>query len=116
MTDLEMTKLCAEAMGYRITTAYEEDFERGSGIWCHLPAQHGEWYRPLSGDLYGNAQAMALVKKFPVTIEPPALHLDGCWHVESAEIINGICPDVYDKDLNRSIVECVAKMQEGRHD
>jgi hypothetical protein len=55
---------------------------------------------------------MELVKKFPMTIEPPALSPVGDWHVESVEIINGVCPDIYDKDLNRAIVECVAKMKE----
>ena len=98
MTDLEMTKLCAEAMGIEIDE--QCTYRQGTRI-----------YHPLHDD----AQAMALVKKFPMTIEPPVLTVDGYWHIESVEIIDGICPDVYDKDLNRAICECVAKIEKAKH-
>jgi len=78
VTDLEITKLCAEAMGYR----------------------NSSHYNPLHDD----AQAMALVKR-------QGLHI----------VWQPMCPDIWkvddtthvaaDKDLNRAICECVAKMQ-----
>ena len=54
MTDLEITLLCAEAMGYK-------------------PGEHYHW-RPLHDD----AQAMALVKKFRLNIHAH----DEQWKVE----------------------------------
>jgi hypothetical protein len=84
MTDLEMTKLCAEAMGtppWVVGDQYPDS----------------EWFWPLRHD----AQAMALVKRFSIGIEP--------WWTCS---IFRPEADYYatDKDLNRAIVECVAKM------
>ena len=80
MTDLEMTKLCAEAMG---------------------PSGRDErTYDPLHDD----AQAMALVKKFQINI---------AWYEVNMPRPT-FEPTVYmwrKKDLNRAIVECVAKMQ-----
>lgn len=90
MTDLEMTKLCAEAIGKsfsifgpgaNIQGGYEE-----SG-YVILTADDGP-YDPL----YDDAQAMALVKKFPI------------------DCLNAMCREG-SKDFNRAIVECVAKMQ-----
>jgi hypothetical protein len=79
MTDLEMTKLCAEAMGV-------DEVEVGSG----------RSYWPLTED----AQAMALVKKFMLN------HLFR-YRDNSGEFLEA----VRYTDLNRAIVECVAKMQ-----
>lgn len=103
MTDLEMTKLCAEAMGYSFAV-----FE-GQVMW------HGKNpYDPLSDD----AQAMALLKKF---------HLRVSWgYAEARGAPDGTLPvmvnpggaeppfGVHEYDLNRAIVECVARMQEKR--
>ena len=47
MTDLELTKLCAEAMGIEIS-----------------PVRHGDGDFSLYDPLHDDAQAMALVKKF----------------------------------------------------
>ncbi len=92
MTDLEMTKLCAEAMGFDKTYSFygEKWFER---------AVKRSWH-PLEND----DQAMALVKKFGLRIEP-------------IEVVFGVSPfewqvgETRNPDLNRAIVECVAKMQ-----
>ena len=129
MTDLEITKRCAEAMGMR----QFEYFPPGD-----YPDQHGtyeisgdEIYR-LSGNslggynrypydpLHDDAQAMALVKKFDLNI----IKSDDEWWVhESPHICDYIATaerhDVtdwgaYDKDLNRAICECVAKMGEAK--
>jgi hypothetical protein len=96
MTDLEMTKLCAEAMAIEVfrvsmnapehTLRYEAPF----GLYN---------YWPLTTD----AQAMRLVKRFHLWI-----NYSRQWMV--------VCGDSYTKnaDLNRAIVECVAKMQKER--
>ena len=100
MTDLEMTKLCAEAMGYR-----------GEGIsdhWGGLPVFASEIgvYNPLTDD----AQAMALVRKFNLMLDPPDSEIPewGACFSESPH------STVINADLNRCIVECVATMQKAR--
>jgi len=92
MTDLEMTRLCAEAMGYR-----------GEGIsdhWGGLPIFASEIgaYDPLHDD----AQAMALVKQFGLQLHQ---RFDGTWLVTWRPL------EAERKSLNRAIVECVAEMQ-----
>ena len=88
MTDLEMTRLCAEAMGLNRPGSVLDGLYEGQ-----------EW-RPLQED----AQAMALVKKFKMDVSS---NVDGSWDVclfdPFTEVVD--CPD-----LNRVIVECVAKM------
>mgnify|MGYP001617981049 CR=1 FL=1 len=89
MTDLEMTKLCAEAMGLEI-------------FWAEalpITAPKGCPYDPLHDD----AQAMALVKKFHIALgwNDPGW---GAFGQHDKRWVNN-------PDLNRAIVECVAKMQ-----
>jgi hypothetical protein len=85
MTDLEMTKLCAEAMGtppWVVGDQYPDS----------------EWFWPLRHD----AQAMALVKKFKINV---------IWYEVNVSS-GGFEPTVYmwsRDDLNRAIVECVAE-------
>ena len=88
MTDLEMIKKCAEKMGI--------DAERvGLNEWSNRP------YDPLHDD----AQAMALVKKFYLSIirNDKTPDVPPHWTVTDKTWL-GISPD-----LNRAIVECVAK-------
>lgn len=83
MTDLELTKLCAEAMGF--TQWHEKSY----------------WYEPLTND----AQAMALVKKFELKLHPALLGKNS-WLVSTCETpFYGAAGT-----LNRAICECVAKM------
>ena len=104
MTDLEMTRLCAEAMGYSdVRKKGDHVHERRLGK--TMPGI----YWPIDDD----AQAMALVKKFQADI---------CW---GADEPNGILGNWYcdigpntvssyktsNSNLNRAICECVAKMQ-----
>lgn len=96
MTDLEMTRLCAEAMGLTIE---QQGYEtRAIKVREHWPA-----YDPLRDD----AQAMALVKKFGLSVErsSPA-DKTFAWSVELND------ESAHSDDLNRAIVECVAKMRE----
>ncbi len=102
MTDLEMTKLCAEAMGWSI--GLHVDPRLNDGRWwvietCDDGSHHGFYYNPLVDD----SQAMELVKRFDLGLDKVGLE----WGV----LRSGYDGDVVNKDLNRAIVECVAKMQ-----
>jgi hypothetical protein len=84
--DLEMTKLCAQAMGW-VKTEKGDDFD----------------------PLHDDAQAMALVKKFELTIIRLYSQDDPTWLVSTPGWVNKF--ESKHSDLNRAIVECVAKMQ-----
>jgi len=62
--------------------------------------EYGLDYDPLHDD----AQAMALVKKLRLSVEYQGVPSGFNWHVMSAMVSSSA-------DLNRAIVECVAKMQ-----
>ena len=89
MTDLEITRLCAEAMGY--------EYSDGSGTICVSKAGVGN-YDPLHDD----AQAMALVKKFRLEVQDC-----GKWFVSEHQNA-----DAFEDDLNRAICLTVARMQQ----
>ena len=102
MTDLEMTRLCAEAMAMNV----RESYWAGVGAkvletdeWMD-GADHYRRYDPLHDD----AQVMALVKKFKLQVLPNPAH-GGWWIAVANKDANG------NDDLNRAIVECVAKMR-----
>ena len=108
LSDLEMTKLCAEAMGYSLLVAIPT--VENTHVGYTLP-QYA--YCPLHDD----AQAMALVKKFHLELFYENEHPVNPWmcvvkhHAEIysySEMANNI-------DLNRAIVECVAKMEQAKH-
>ena len=97
-SDLELVRLCAEAMGL--------NGESGYALIGHMPNHP---YDPLHDD----AQAMALVKKFNIGIDRGALGND---HWGAALIRGGItmyCA-TSPSSLNRAICECAAKMQEAK--
>ena len=102
MTDVELTKWCARAMGFKIIYPDQADLPlctegpRGSGV-----------YDPLHGD----DQAMALVKDFTLDIEPQKEGGGGSWMV-SLWSDGQRYGNVYDENLNRAIVKCVAKEQQ----
>lgn len=100
MDDLEITKLCAEAMGFEYHSAISE---HASHLLLRATnGSYGKKYDPLHDD----AQAMALVKKFGLQIRLT----NQSWHVWDAD--DSGC--VLCKDLNRAICECVAKMQQAK--
>ena len=103
MTDLEITKLCAEAMGLSVRKESKEG-ELPAWIVTQMPGTYlpSYDYYPLHDD----AQAMALVKKLLLDISHCA---PSGWMVFSG---NGDGVDKFDEDLNRAICECVAKMQQ----
>jgi hypothetical protein len=116
MTDLEMVKLCAEAMGWRHLGAVGiEPPKRGEpdpkGPWC-LSGANDWWLSPDGHHVCGpccgvpadylndDAQAMALLKRFPVTC------------IDALDTLIGYGPqkdeDNRDLDMNREIVRAVA--------
>lgn len=100
MSDLEMTKLCAEAMGM------ENPYHPGDTSMGRIH----EWndYDPLRDD----AQAMALVKHFRLDltmVEKVDGRNAGWWRVDAPQPHNITCRHA---DLNRAICACVAKMQD----
>ena len=104
MTDLEITKLCAEAVGVSV-----HEYQDGSLYHFGGLCEGGiEDYDPLHDD----AQAMALVKKFGLVCDPQQDGQDFAddpgWEVWLLD------PETMsiNPDLNRAICECVAKMQE----
>ena len=98
MSELELTKRCAEAMGLTIESKQLPD----ASLQC-MDGHRRVWYWPLTDD----AQAMALVKKFLLGITPPQV-AHGTWAV------SGDCGGSVGYSLNRAIVECVAKLQQGQ--
>ena len=102
MTDLEITRLCAQAMGVDV---HESTFNSGR---IGLFPRTGYEYEPLHED----AQAMALVKKLELSTMAPSPD-DKRWQVSK---IWGtpVTPHGYSADLNRAICECCAKMEQAR--
>lgn len=108
MTDLEMTKLCAEAMGYesiKLGTRRGPGREPFDTVWvAHNALDDHLVYEVLSG-LFADAQAMALVKKFWLHVIPSNYIFLVC---TTGKKFKGMSIDI-----NRAIVECVANMQKG---
>lgn len=102
MSDLEITKLCAEAMGI--------DFSSGfASVICEECDEYAMNYDPLLND----AQAMALVKKFGINIWL-AKTKDAGWRASPYIFGNMKNRGVINENLNRAICECVAKMQKDK--
>jgi hypothetical protein len=113
MTDLEMVKLCAEAMSRLCVPrkVMQRDIVGGS------VNEHTEQYRETWIDVYDywplhdKAQAFELVERFPFIIEHNGLNYDvQVWNNPGA----GWMKTITDDDLARAIVTCVANMQAAR--
>ena len=106
MTDLEMTRLCAEAMGIFLRV------DRGSVIASESGREEDEFmYEPLNYDAY----VMEMVKRFQMVIERDPKRSDYFGVTLFAKRPGTSATDTFvvrhTFDLNRAIVECVAKMQ-----
>ena len=107
MTDLEMTRLCAEAMGLviRELPVTVEESIRAHCVEYQSRHFYNQWllYDPLHED----EQAMALVKKCRLGVTAAPCEY-GTWAV------SGVGCGTLNESLNRAICECVAKMQQAR--
>lgn len=97
MTDLEMTKLCAEAMGY------SEVHKKGDAVYSKA---FGERVPGIYWPIEDDAQAMALVRKYRLCLEPVGYR--GGYRCAFVPWGNA---DERGSTINRAIVKCVAKMQ-----
>ena len=107
MTDLEMTKLCADAMGIVVQLIDPEVFRWAREKHYRIP-ERGEAPNECYDPLHDDAQAMALVKKFNLSI------LFACgddWQVCNLHREDGGAPNICTHGLNRAVVSCVAQMQ-----
>jgi len=117
MTDIELTKLCAAAMGYAARDDSMDEFIDGippNGLCVRdkkaPPIRQVFYYDPLHDD----AQAMALVKKLDLSIARGGQATDSpWWRVTSAQWLRRAGSNA---DLNRAICECVAYMIKAKHD
>jgi len=101
MKDFEINRCCAEAM--KLDPAVHAGIS--DNAWVSVEIQiNGVWmpYDPLHDD----AQAMALVKKFWLTIYGDPAE----WYVESFDD----SVSASGSDLNRAICKCVAKMHKAQ--
>jgi len=103
MIDLEITRICAEAMGLPVQPP---DWSRTHYRLMHANGTYTP-YRPL----YDDAQAMALVKRFELCVWRTWDHTwraMGHWRDASGKLHE---LDAWSDDLNRAICECIAKAQ-----
>lgn len=101
MDDLEMIGICAERMGV--------DAVEINGRLA-IPYEHITDVQTYYDPLHDDAQAMALVKKFLPTIDPSTWPNGDKQRWLVMKKINGFYYIATSKDLNRAIVECVARM------
>ena len=122
MTDLEITRLCAEAMGWKFWWSKHNHWNADGPEGQHWGGQ--QWYpfernsgqpvpkpEPAEGfyefdPLHDDAQAMALLRKMGLWIEPPEEPIK-YWTV----VGRGQDNIHHNTDLNRAICECVAQMR-----
>lgn len=106
LSDLEITKLCAKAMGIKLARCQDGSLDLILGS-AYYFGEGGNRiaYEPIKRD----AQAMALVKKFHIY---QAWDLKGeIWECELwQQHPKSIGYRSFGPDLNRAICECVAKM------
>lgn len=125
MDDLQATRLCAEAMGWKHLGAVGIPYVRGEmpegSYWC-MSGANDFWLDPegfricapcqgIPDPLHDDAQAMALVKRFRLEIRSTGEFNEDYWSVGDKHG-DGIGNK---DDLNRAIVYCVASMQEAKN-
>lgn len=104
MTDLEMLKLCAEAVGETVV-----EYQTTAGPILIVPDVMTFEPLPYTYDPFRDAQQLLdLVKKFRLDVIPRS---DGGWTAMKSGPISS-CPTMaVSQDFNRAIVECAAKLQ-----
>lgn len=115
MTDLEITRLCAEAMGIHLSHALAEECLGASWAFKKWPDPDDNGGIYIYDPLHDDAQAMALVKKFGLSVWGGD-YVAGSWKWHAEPGLQG--DDVqfigHGETANIAICECVAKMQEAK--
>lgn len=109
MSDLEITKLCAEAMGFSWSEPMPIDHQ--VFVWVSVGvgnSAHGERYAPLHSD----AAAMGLAKRFKLFMNHSDADESPYWKVGP----HGQGVTNCDESLNRAICITVANMQKAKHE
>ena len=111
MTDHEMTKLCAESMGYKpyravMNGVIQNCSEHGIYVFSDSDERGYTEYQPLHND----AQALALVKRFNVKLTKTPKY--ETWRTVAYSEDNYFLFATTNQDLNRAICETIAKMQQ----
>ena len=108
MKDIEITRLCAAAMGYTaMPPASPADLVLCVKIPKHpMVPEYPERYDPL----YDDAQAMALIKEL---VKIQGAHIDSIDGKEWCVVIGGYGTDDA-TNLNRAICDCVARMMQAK--
>ena len=113
MDDLTMTRLCAEAMGYKLDDSEFNGGGRGNTGFDMLGRAVLDWHNGVTFDpLHDDAQCMALVKRCELSIDHTPPNVYG-WVIRlpSTPLER---MDAYGPDLNRAIVECVARLHQSK--
>lgn len=125
MTDLEATRLCAVAMGWKhlgaVGVPYVPYHTPDDAFWC-LSGGNDWWLDPegyricgpcqgIPDPLHDDAQAMALVKRLRLDVQS----LKEVQWLVSCPKRDALAEYVKDADLNRAIVYCVAAMQQAKN-
>jgi hypothetical protein len=110
VTELEMTQLCAEAVGYRVAGT-RDDFDRVKAIPVEqFPGAPHYQYAPLADA----SCALALLVKFGLILEPESA--DGQWAATwiNRSKVKGLKTAIarYAPTPHRAIVECAAQVQQ----
>lgn len=108
MDDLEIVRRCAERMWLRLILSESGEFV----LWNELPCFYDAESRLRNYDpLHNKAQAMELVERFQLAIEPPMPASNFEWEVWKTEPNKGVVT-FHDKTLLRAICECIANLPE----
>lgn len=108
MNDLEMVKACAVAMGltqFEVSGVPQNGSEQSILIVNDATDRGWDFYSPLTDD----EQAMQLMKRIGVT----AMWTRKGWETSVSDPSAEVCKShALNLDLNRAIVECVARLSE----
>mgnify|MGYP001580823636 CR=1 FL=1 len=114
MTDLEITKLCAEAMGY--TDITEIEFPNDPKRYVAALDSHGRGllFNPFEDD----AQVMGMVKRFGLALWGNDHGTQAWkWHAEEQLFPDDQRPAIgHGETANRAVCECVAEIQQANSD
>ena len=115
MTDLEITKLCAEAAILQRDQPIES---HGQLFLCYHPIDERVPRYHLYDPLHDDAQAMALVKKFGLALwGNDGTASEWKWHAEEQIFPDHRPPIIgHGQTANRAICGCVAKMMKAKNE